>query len=448
MKTVLIRGFIMYVKLIIIILVLIFFMNIGKLCYREIISPQILSAFAFVPSLVFLIFYASKWEADLSGLTMKLIILNPLIFLGIAFVSRFVPLKRVSTEKCVNKIDSINFANVFLMTIIEVVAVFLLIRYAISFVGSFSNISALLMSYRYKSDYVQQADLPTITSLFRLITVYSGYLWAYLICINIIEKKQKNSKLYIINYLLSIIASLCSGARGTAVMLLFSFLIQYILMLLRKNKCENINISKKNKRKLFVLFVALLIVATQFDKFANLLGRDTSDVTGMYYLAIYLSAPIKNLDSFLIEGCNGFVKNIWDTHTLSQLATYIGPKYFNKYPETFTYPFREINGINLGNVATAYANMYYDGKIIAFVFFAVLMAIMSIFVYRKSMEPYGNYVKEINVYIIVYSIMAFGIVFNFFANEFYNSVANIDFIRGVIAIIAVKIFLERVKIYN
>lgn len=441
----------MYAKIIITIFILIILMDMGKrLCYRELTSPQVLSAFSFIPSLIFLIFYANKWEADLNELTITLIILNPFVFFVFAFVSKFFYVKKVIKKRCVNRIDNIHSANVLFMTFIEIISLFLLLRYAISFVGSFSNLSALLMSYRYKSDYVQQADLPAVTSLFRLVTVYSGYLWGYLICINIIEKKQKNSKLYIINFLLSIVASLCSGARGTSVMLLISFLIQYLLLSSRKTKLEekNSEFIAQNKKKIFVLFAGLLILATQFDKFANLLGRDTSDFTGMYYLAVYLSAPIKNLDSFLIEGCNGFVKNIWDTHTLSQLAGYIGPKYFNKYPESFIYPFKEVNGVNLGNVATAYANMYYDGGLIFFVLFSAIMAFFCIIVYRKSMESYSNYVKEINVYIIAYSIMAFGVLFNFFANEFYNSVANIDFIRGVIVIIAIKFFLERVKIYK
>ena len=424
-------------------------MRVGKnVCYKERVSPQVLNAFAFIPSLIFLLFYAKQWDADLNELTISLIILQPLIFLLVTFVSKFIGEKNRTKTIKTNKIDEIRSSNVLIMTFVEIIALLLLLKYAISFVGSFSGIRDLLMSYRHKSDYVQQADLPIIASTFRLVAVYSGYIWAYLLCINIIEKKRKNNKLYILNFFLSIVVSLCSGARGTAVMLLIAFLIQYLLLASRKIKLERKKSTfyYKHRKTGLILFALLIISATQFDKFANLLGRDTSDFTGIYYLAIYLSAPIKNLDIFLLSGCAGFAESIWDTHTLSQLVGYIGPKYFNENPANFIYPFQTVNGYYLGNVATAYADLYYDNGMISFVLFSIIMAILSIYVYRKSMQPYDNYVKSINIFVVVYSLMAFGLLFNFFANEFYNSIVNIDFIRGVFAMVLVKWFLENCRI--
>lgn len=445
------RGMLInYLKIIFCIIILLLVYGLGrKLCNKDILSPSNLNALAFIPSLVLLLFYVVKWEVNLDSTTVLLITLGPLIFLAISILFKSYKSKQF-VKNGHNKIENIHQINVLVMTFVEIIALLLLFKYMVSFVGSFTNISALMLSYRYKSDYITKADLPTITSLFRLVSVYSGYIWAYLLSLNLIDKRSKNIKLYIINYVLSILVSLTSGARGTAIMLIISFIVQFLLLFSQKRKILSVKkeTNKKYKNSIFFIFVIVIIIGTQFDRFANLLGRDTSDFTGLYYLAIYLSAPIKNLDIFIRDGSLGFAKNFWDNHTLSILTEYIGTKYFHISTPGFIYSFNTVNGYNLGNVSTAYANFYYDLGLTSYIIAIVFMAILSNIIYKKSIQPFSNYHSGINVYVIAYSIMAFGILFNFFANEFYNSIINIDFIRGIISIILVKFFLEKVRFGN
>lgn len=439
-----------YLKILFCITVLIIVYYLGrKLCNKDILSPSNLNALAFIPSLVLLLFYVEKWEVNLDSTTILLITLGPIIFFIVSIICKGFKSKRFIYNGY-NKIENIQKINVLVMTFIEIIALLLLLKYMISFVGSFTNISALMLSYRYKSDYITKADLPTITSLFRLVSVYSGYIWAYLLSLNIIDKRSKNNRLYIVNYILSILVSLTSGARGTAIMLIISFIVQFLLLFSQKRKILSVKkkTNKKYKNSIFFIFVLVIVIGTQFDRFANLLGRDTSDFTSLYYLAIYLSAPINNLDIFIRNGSLGFAKNFWDNHTLSILTGYIGSKYFHVSTPDFIYSFNVANGYNLGNVATAYANFYYDLGLTSYVLAIVFMAILSNIVYKKCIQPFSNYHSGINVYVIMYSIMAFGILFNFFANEFFNSVINIDFIRGIIFIILVKFFLEKVRFGN
>lgn len=422
-------------------LLLIFILG-RKLCCRNIVAPQTINAISFIPSLFLLLFYAKDWNAELSNTTIGLILSGPLIFLIVSVIFKAFKIKVKECKNDNNMVVKIDFPYAVMFTVIEIITLLLLFRYIISFVGSAGSISTLLMTYRFKS---ATADLPTITSLFRLVSVYSGYVWAYLLCLNKLEKIRNNNTIYIINFFLSILISLSSGARGTAIMLIISLIVQYVFLFNQKMKITNEykKMNSKYKKSIIIITVCLVLFAFQFDKFANILGRDTSEFTGIYYLAIYLAAPIKNLDIFIRNDCFGFAKGFWDSHIFNQLLTYVGTKYFDVNMSAFVYPFNVVNGQNLGNVATAYADYYYDNAMLSFIIANVLMAIITNYFFAKSNQSYNCCVSEINVYAIIYSIMAFGIAFNFFANEFYICIFNIEFFRGIIVIMFIKYFFTK-----
>lgn len=426
-----------------------------KTCYKEILSPQTLAVVSFIPSLLLLVPYIKVWEADFTMETIVLLVFSPALFCVVTSFYYLLQKKKIKVHskkeyKEINKIDNISFGNLLVMTFVEVLSILLSFKYMVSFVGSFSGLGQLFNSYRYKSTYIESAELPTIISLFRLVGVYSGFIWAYLICIYLIEKK-KTKNLYIvgINYALSIIVSLSSGARGTVVMLFISTIVIYVFLLSQKRKNKktvNKKINKQFKRNLYKAFIILVIIGLFFDKFANLLGRDTSEFSGIYYLAIYLSAPLKNLDIFIRGGCNGYMEGFIDNHTLSIFTSYFMQKYFNIHTESYIYPFNYINGHNLGNVATAYAAYIYDGGMAAVILFISIMAILSSVCFKYALKDYNKYTIRIDISVIIYSIMAFGILFNFFANEFYNTVINIEFFRAIIVIYLIRFFLEKFRI--
>ena len=443
------------IKIIFCIMTLLVILQVGrKISFKGIVAPQTLNALAFVPSLFLLLFYTKSWNVDLSPLTITLIIIQPLIFttISIFFNKLSISKNTISNNTTYSRLEKIRTPNILVFTFLEIVSLVLLIRYEISIVGSFNNLATLLFKFRYASSTGDGVDLPGLVSILRLLTIYSGFIWMYLLTINILKKKKKNNNLYILNLTLSFLSSLALGSRGDAVMLIAVGVVQFLYLLYRKIYYSNYELAtkKRNRKKLkkyiwLVFFVGILI-ATQFDTLANIMGRDTSDFTGMSYLALYLSAPIKNLDSFLRDGCMGFAPNFGSSKTLALLIAYIGPKYFGYIPQYVKFEYTYINDIFMGNVYTAYANFYYDYGIISFLLFSVIMAVLTNYFYSKSLQQFEQYSKDINISLIIYSLMAFGIIFNFFANEYYNTVFNIGFFRGVIILYFIRWFLLKVRI--
>ena len=441
-------------KIIICIIILLGIYLFGRtISFKGITAPQTLNAVSFIPSLFLLLFYVESWDVDLSILTITLIIAQPLIFtvISIGIKAIFSKKSKRDNNTLVFAVGTIRTPNIIILTFFNIISLILLIGYEISYLGSFTNFSTLLFQFRHASSTGEAIDLPGLVSLFRLFSVYSGFIWIYLLIINVLEKRKKHSKLYLLNLLLSFLTCIAMGARGTALMLIASGVIQFLFLYYRKINYSNDSIAsrkireKKFKKNIYILALICILAATQFDKLANLMGRDTSDFTGLYYLALYLSAPIKNLDTFLREGCMGFAPSFGNSKTLALLIAYLGPKYFGFTPHNAAFGYKYVNGLFMGNVYTAYANFYYDYGIISFLFFSIIMAILTNYTYSKSLYSYNHYTNDICVPLIIYSIMAFGLIFNFFANEYYNTIFNIGFFRGIIILLFVRWFLLKVR---
>ena len=300
-------------------------------------------------------------------------------------------------------------------------------------------LSEAIFNYKRSSAYLSVEDriaLPGLLIYARTFCIASGYVWSYVLLYGIVYKHSNNQLLYIFNLISSVLVNIVLGSRNGLIQIIVAMLVQLYFIHGKKN-----NWSKPIKIKTIVKMIIFgIIFLTLFQSFGNLLGRN-SDYEFMHYIAIYLSAPIKNLDIFVTKGDFGAEINNWQTllYVVNYISTTFGiPEWYH----LLDLPFNSVNGYNLGNVCTMYYAFLYDFGLPGVCLFTALMAWLCQSVYKKVMQTSTS---PINMSVVIYSFVYFNIVFSFFSNKFYENIFNITFVRMVIFWHLIRFFLLNVK---
>ena len=186
------------------------------------------------------------------------------------------------------------------------------------------------------------------------------------------------------------------------------------------------SIDGKTLIKIVLLGVAIL---ASFRLTAVLVGRDnTSSFSTMDYLALYTGAEIKNLDTYLEEDNNNIFQ--LGKYTFSTLYSTFAP-YFN-LDSTTSFPFKSINGYNLGNVYTIFYHFYKDLGFLGVLIFPIFMAAVAQWLYNMAKKCKLKSEYGINLKSIIYCYTFSGIFYSFFSNHFFGLIFSLSFIKYLV----------------
>ena len=109
-------------------------------------------------------------------------------------------------------------------------------------------------------------------------------------------------------------------------------------------------------------------------------------------------------------------------------------------------PFVDVDGFGTGNVYTIFYMFMYDGGYPLLFFYTILMALITSFSYRyvKNVR-FKKYYNTINIPLIIYSQIAFTVLFSFFSDRFYELIFNLEFWRKNIILVVLVWFVTRFK---
>lgn len=438
----------MYVVIVLLILLLI--------CEKgekyKFISPRFAYIVSFIPPLLLLCVYQKKWDVELKNETVVCICGGALVFIFTScMVKIFVKkIKRNNIILIINEYKN-NYSNncftipvyklrIFLL--FQIVTCFLLLSFIKKTVNG-ASLRNLLYNFRQASvdSYI---DIPSLISIMRLICLTSTYFWIYLITYEnrFIKANKKKKALTLCNLGVSVSISLLLGARGGIVSyLVFGVLLFFVF---------RIDKSKINFSLMLRIILILTVGVILFQNFGRALGRELN-YSNLDYIAIYLSAPIKNLDLVFEENKFGLITGISDkglatNQTFRMIINYIAISY-NKmelYQNPYiAFPYRHVNGYMLGNCYTAYYYFLYDGGWLALVVGVMFMATVSQLLYQHVEKDLSCKSCEVKLSVIIYFIIYYCLVFSFFAAMFYVNIFSISFIRELIILMLLKIFFYR-----
>ena len=421
-----------------------------KLSPNNLLTPSIGFFAGFFVQAVYAVFYVDDWSLNFSDMTMWVLFsgtatffivsqLTQVFFSKSHFIVQGGPVYRSRTRRNIANTPKINIERWKLLVLLAFQL--FVIAWTLQCLSKIGGASLGQNIYRYRmamrsGNNVEIVAFPVILRLMRTFCASSSYIFGYILAHGFIYKYRQHRILLISNYFLGIICSLTSGARGTAVTILFATLVQAYFI---HGRATNWKRKLPLKTTMIAIVIVLVIVFT-FQMVGNVIGRN-NDNNFNEYLSVYLSAELKNLDIFVREG--NFGSDITTCYTIADAVSLAGnvlgiPSWVHKYYN----PFRFVNGHSLGNVSTTFYANVHDGGIPAVILFSAIMAFLSQIAYLRCRK-----VKKqlIDFSILVYPYIFYTLLFSFFSNKFYELVFHSIFIQTCLCWWALRFFLTKVN---
>lgn len=371
----------MYILLIFTLLILLIINN--KILGTNLLTPSNLFCGVFLISAVYGVFWIFKWDLDNFSLSAYLaIVLGCVSFSVATWIIHNIFLKANKGEYKYGSLIKVSIWKWVLIVLFEIYTIILCINF---FGGSLSNISQEIMDYRYTIISGGYDAMPSYLSLMINICLVNGYISGYALVNNIISSSKLMIK-WLIIYLLSLVITLFGGSRGGAISVIVATIVIFLTLLQKK---YNYNQNKEKLRKIMITLIIILIIGVLlFIQSAYWIGR-TIENSSMYYLAIYLSAPLKNLDFNILDINNGITTSI--------------------------NTFRSVGNYSLGNVGTIFTSEYINGGYLAIVLSSFSVGLISAIFY-EIIEHKNIDSRLFSLNILIYGFIMYVISMSVFGN--------------------------------
>lgn len=442
------------VSMIALFLILLILLLVGHgLSYRKIIlTPQFGFVAGFLLSVGYGMTWVDEWNLQLSADTFLVLVTGTALFVVTSVLMQWFGIKfrfslgkkktvKMSGNIASNENDSeiiVEQWKLILFIILQLIILLATLYYLIYQVGG--GLAGAIYAINSSSKTEEESiGFPFILRQMRNMSFASGFFWSYILTHSMVYKYRCHRILLVINIGLSVLIYLLGGARQGAVQLVISLIVMTYFMWGESNQWRK-TIRTKTVFKICILALVLIL---SYQTIGNAFGRNFN-IDSNDYIAAYLSAEIKNLDTFIREGVfykgNSFSTTQTFAHIANQLAGRFGlPERSFKFDQ----PYRYVNGHYLGNVYTVFWAFLYDGGYPALIYLTVLMATILQVVYLKVVK--NKHGSRIKIMLIIYSYMYFECVFSFFTCWFYARTFNTSFIYYCFYWMCFKIYIEKVK---
>lgn len=279
-------------------------------------------------------------------------------------------------------------------------------------------------------------SLPSRLQTLRVIADALGFFFSYSMA-NEFMTEKRISILKLSIFILDIFNSILLGSRTEAVYKIITFVF-FLLFIKQKNIQRNKILSFKS---LLIIVGLAGVMLASFRSIALLMGRTTGSGF-MDYLALYIGAEIKNLDTFLQEPHR--LNSIWNNQTFIYLVQPVGRKLgIPNMDYTLDLPFRYINGYSLGNVYTIFYPFYYDFGWIGIMVITALTAAISQTVYEAAKNSKHSSISLLCS--LIYGSVFCSLLFAFFSNKFYENIVTIGFLKKIVFWLVFEILFYRIS---
>lgn len=413
---------------------------------RIVLTPQFGFVACFIPQAVFALFYVQKWDLNLSFQTMFVLISGCTWFLIVSVLVYKLPRIKIKTAKRSKSGETSDSQGIFVerwkfvaLLTFQLIVLGMLMRYILNLPGG--SFSEKLYYRDYASKRVEGglsgADMSTLLSVTRSFSYYSGFLTSYLIIHGFVYKNKKNRLLMSLCYMMSILSSLLLGQRFGVYSLIVAALVQWYFIRGRAYGWKKILSAKTLVKILIMVFLGIFA----FVQLGSFIGKG-GNISSSDYIALYLSAQLKNLDIYIRNGNFGSGVENWQTlyGWVNFFADVFG---ISSWKHFYDQPFYYYNGYALGNVATVFYWFLHDGGYFGVFVFTSIMAVISQMLFRHASANSRN--DTIDMSVVIYSYLFYGIVFSFYSNRFFAAL-NPDFFKFLLSLYVLKWYFLQIRV--
>lgn len=443
-----------YLLFIIVLIYLFIVLNYAK---GDVFFPGTIVMLVYVLSLSFLLIQMNKWGGNISFESFCIFFLGITTYLigsiiGDNQISKITIQNKLHVEIGKNEnTNSIINLPAFITICVIVLDILILLKYYIdvrnsaSSVGSFSSISQMITVYRMAGVYGNlKIGLTKISIHGYSLMMVLAYFYLYIILINLINYTR--SKVWIVTnmipVILYILCSLMTGGRNPIIQILVASLMMFYIIYTRAH-----GISKRfNKKftKRLIIIVAITLIA--FSAMRGVVGRQETSNT-FDYIAMYIGAPIKLFDMF-IENPPQKAHTYFGQETFINVINWIGSYTHNKDMTSLVMnkEFRQYQGINLGNVYTAFREYYFDFGILGVIVLSFIHSVFFSSLYRKIKNKVYLKQNKFDLQLIIYAYLSVSLVYFSIDDRFYQKFFSKETFIHFVFMIVLAIILPRIRI--
>ena len=409
---------------------------------RNLVNPIVIFCIPLIVSVLYGLQYYSEWKYNVSIATATVIVSSFLVFCVVVCLLDLSAKKIYINQENKEILDKDNSVELTKDSIYVCLFVLLIVATAISFFeerqlvlanGYGGSWSEVIGSYNDLTKFSDTGVTPSgFASLISGLMQGLSYILGYLFVMDRVYGGRKKGK--VILFALAVASLMVSGSRTNSVALLLGTVIMYFII---RNKANN-KITIRNANAVFAIFIplAVVFVLIVFFESLTLLGRN-EETDFFYYIAIYLSAPMRNLDLAI---SNGIVhSDFWGQLTFKYL--YPTLEKMNVVPSGSSYgafPFISFNGYFLGNVYTTFYASIVDFGFAGCLIAVAIMGLISECTLLIALYSRSSY----SVAVILYAYMAFQLFLSFFSSNFYQNIFNTGFLKFLIPILLFKCYVN------
>lgn len=414
---------------------------------KDFFSPYSLFCLSYLFSSILLLFNFKVWEVTIDFNTYLLLTFGMMIF-GIAY---YFPFKFISKKKKENSNNQIRKTLIVCSTKkyfwIIALELFILILYTYFFVKavgltSLSNFSTIMHNYRLNTAYGDGIDsyIPSVVSQLKKFNWAASLVAIYILINNVIAAKYEGKKYtielkYVISILLYLPLTVLAGGRFDLIIFLLSSLIMTIVIFnsYRNKFSSNLKMIKK-------FLIGLVLILVIFSTTRTLFGRNSNGDL-FEHVSKYFAGPIINFDYYLrgnytdnyIHFGREIFKGIYDFLENFGLLEL----------EELSRKFVVINGLEFGNVYTAYKYMYSACGLTGVIVFQLILGRVFALMYDKIKK---NKDFDINIFIIFYAISLSLLILHPFSELFFSTLFSFNYFVLFLFILLLKFFINKVRL--
>ena len=267
---------------------------------KDYLSPAFVFSLMFLMSVLDCAIYLPKWETTISFETALIIITGVLSFIiGTIIVGTYYNGRR----KVIASSKSGQRARIVIPTwhlivfgIFQLFISVMVLRQVVALTRPYvaaGGIPLAISTYQHlMKNTTLNLRFPTWLIYSSLITSSSGFFFGYVIAQNL-HYRHKNGILLYANFFISAIGGILTGSRGNTLQMMMTAAFIFFFFLRNKKKKNAI----KGKTVIKIITAAVILLYG-FQFVAGLMGRSKGNSFGEY-IAVYLGAPVKNLDLFI-----------------------------------------------------------------------------------------------------------------------------------------------------
>lgn len=420
-----------------------FVLTIILLCFtyfikKDIFHPACLISLTFCFSIFCAILNINNWKVNLSSMTVEIMIIGLLSFV---IPSLFISIKKKkSGEPQEFKEIKLSKSFTLIFVLLQFVFLMLYVLWMKNYMGGFSKLFDLssMTKFRFERSFDQTIDYPSYISQGIKFSKALVYILTYVFINNFIISKVKKEKTkfsysVLFSVLMFTIQTFITGGRSELILFLIYIVALYFYLYNFYNGKSGTRIGK-NFIKIVLVVICVLYL---FSVTRTLVGRTSNDGF-ISYISRYFGGSIQLFDLYLKNPIEK--SSIFGKETFYGINKFLGQLGLIDANYTMHLEFRSSNGVELGNVYTAFRRMYQDFGIAGIIILNFIHGfIMSVY-YKRI---YSSSKIKLGLGIIFYFMLLHTIILMPFSDFFYSTILSINYLNICFYMIIIMFILKK-----